>query len=245
MSRRLYRLLLLMLPGWFREEFGREPRLVEPDLCVALGAALLAGTRAKTVGCLKLDPISAQSPLSTLTVTGRVLQGAEVPDLKRASVSLKAQDGSFNASKNTTAEGGFVFQDVPLAPEATTDFVLAVNAGPGKQVASHRFSVQQTATGGGGGLVGPNTNLLSKPIKIVCGAGAGGLPDLLARAYGEYLSQNLGQAVVVENKPGVGGALAAQAVKATPADGYTLLFAHSGTMIGNRVLYKNLAYDPD
>ena len=85
----------------------------------------------------------------------------------------------------------------------------------------------------------------AKPIKIVCTAAPGGLPDLLARAYGEYLSRNLGQAVVVENKPGVGGALAAQAVKATPADGYTLLFAPSTTMIANRVLYKNLAYDPD
>jgi tripartite-type tricarboxylate transporter receptor subunit TctC len=49
----------------------------------------------------------------------------------------------------------------------------------------------------------------------------------------------------VENKPGVGGALAAQAVKASPADGYTLLFAISTTMIANRVLYRNLGYDPD
>jgi tripartite-type tricarboxylate transporter receptor subunit TctC len=71
------------------------------------------------------------------------------------------------------------------------------------------------------------------------------MPDLFARAYGEYLSRNLGQAVVVENKPGAGGALAAQAVKASPADGYTLLFAISTTMIMNRVLYRNLGYDPD
>jgi hypothetical protein len=85
----------------------------------------------------------------------------------------------------------------------------------------------------------------SKPIKIVCGLAAGGLADLFARAYGEYLARNLGQAVVVENKPGVGGALAAQAVKASPADGHTLLFAISTTMIMNRVLYRNLPYDPD
>jgi len=85
----------------------------------------------------------------------------------------------------------------------------------------------------------------SRPIKIVCGFPAGGIADLFARAYGEHLSRNLGQAVVVENKPGVGGALAAQAVKASPADGYTLLFAIATTMIMNRVLYKNLPYDPD
>ena len=85
----------------------------------------------------------------------------------------------------------------------------------------------------------------SKPIKIVCGFNAGGGPDIFARAYGEYLARNLGQPVVVENKPGVAGALAAQAVKASPADGHTLLFASAATMIANRVLYKNLPYDPD
>lgn len=85
----------------------------------------------------------------------------------------------------------------------------------------------------------------SKSIKILCGFPAGGIADLFARAYGEHLSQNLGQAVVVENKPGVGGGLAAQAVKASPADGYTLLFAITTTMVMNRVLYRNLPYDPD
>jgi tripartite-type tricarboxylate transporter receptor subunit TctC len=85
----------------------------------------------------------------------------------------------------------------------------------------------------------------SRPIKIVCSIFAGGATDLLARAYGDYLSQRLGQPVVVENKPGAGGTLAAQTVKESPADGYTLLFALSGTMVQNRVLYKNLPYDPD
>jgi hypothetical protein len=49
----------------------------------------------------------------------------------------------------------------------------------------------------------------SRPIKIVCSSFAGGLMDLLARAYGDYLSRKLGQPVVVENKPGAGGAVAA------------------------------------
>jgi len=85
----------------------------------------------------------------------------------------------------------------------------------------------------------------SRPIKIVCGLFAGGITDLLARAYGDYLSRNLEQPVVVENKPGAGGAVAAQAVKASPADGYTLLFTLNVTMVQNRVLYRNLPYDPD
>src|SRR5262245_10537444 len=85
----------------------------------------------------------------------------------------------------------------------------------------------------------------SKPIKVVCSSIAGGVLDLLARAHGDYLSQKLGQPVVVENKPGAGGAVAAQAVKASPADGHTLLFALNVTMVQNRVLYRNLPYDPD
>ena len=85
----------------------------------------------------------------------------------------------------------------------------------------------------------------SKPIKIVNALPAGSLTDLLSRAYGEYLAAKLGQPVVVENKPGAGGSLAALAVKASPADGNTLLFALGGTFGTNRVIYKNLAYDPD
>jgi tripartite-type tricarboxylate transporter receptor subunit TctC len=85
----------------------------------------------------------------------------------------------------------------------------------------------------------------SKPIKIICGYPAGGLTDLFARAYGDYISQKVGQPVVVENKPGAGGTIAAQAVKSSPADGYTLMFTISTTMIMNRVLYKTLPYDAD
>ena len=85
----------------------------------------------------------------------------------------------------------------------------------------------------------------SKPIKIVCSIFAGSITDLFARAYGEYLSKQLGQPVVVENKPGAGGSLAALVVKASPADGNTLLFALGGTFGTNRVIYKSLAYDPN
>lgn len=85
----------------------------------------------------------------------------------------------------------------------------------------------------------------SKPIKIVVGYPAGGLTDLFARAYGDYISQKVGQPVVVENKPGAGGTVAAQAVKIAPADGHTLMFTISTTMIMNRVLYKSLPYDAD
>jgi tripartite-type tricarboxylate transporter receptor subunit TctC len=85
----------------------------------------------------------------------------------------------------------------------------------------------------------------SKPIRVVVGYPAGGLTDLFARAYGEYISQQVGQPVIVENRPGAGGSIGAQAVKVAPADGYTLMFTISTTMIMNRVLYKSLPYDAD
>ena len=85
----------------------------------------------------------------------------------------------------------------------------------------------------------------AKPIRIIVGYPPGGLTDIFARAYGEHLSQRLGQQVVVENRSGASGSLAAQAVKNSSPDGYTLMFTISTTMIMNKVLYKSLPYDPD
>ncbi len=84
-----------------------------------------------------------------------------------------------------------------------------------------------------------------KPIRIIVTYPAGGLTDVFARAYGEYVSQKLGQPVVIENKTGAAGAIGAEMVKSSPADGYTLMFTNSTTMIMNKVLFKKLPYDPD
>jgi len=85
----------------------------------------------------------------------------------------------------------------------------------------------------------------TKPVRIVCGYAAGGGSDAMARAFADYLSRNLGQPVVVENKAGAGGSVAAIEVKRAAPDGYTLMYTISTTMIMNKVLYKNLQYDPD
>jgi tripartite-type tricarboxylate transporter receptor subunit TctC len=85
----------------------------------------------------------------------------------------------------------------------------------------------------------------AKPIRIIVTYPAGGLTDVFARAYGEYVSQKVGQPVVVENKAGAAGAIGAEMVKSSPADGYTLMFTNSTTMIMNKVLFKKLPYDPD
>jgi len=85
----------------------------------------------------------------------------------------------------------------------------------------------------------------SKPIRIVCGYPAGGLTDIFARAYGEYIAQKTGQPVTVENKAGASGAIAAEQVKSAAPDGYTLMWTISTTMIMNKVLFRKLPYDPD
>jgi tripartite-type tricarboxylate transporter receptor subunit TctC len=85
----------------------------------------------------------------------------------------------------------------------------------------------------------------SRPIKIICAFPAGGISDIFARVYGEYLSEKLGQPIVVENHAGASGTIAARTVKAAPPDGYTLLVGLNAMLAQNRVLFKNLPYDPD
>ena len=85
----------------------------------------------------------------------------------------------------------------------------------------------------------------NRPIRVVCTYPAGGLTDIFCRAYSDYISQQLGQAVVVENKAGASGIIGAEYVGKQPPDGYTFMFTISTTMIMNKVLFKSLPYDPD
>jgi tripartite-type tricarboxylate transporter receptor subunit TctC len=82
----------------------------------------------------------------------------------------------------------------------------------------------------------------TRPIQLIVGFAAGGGTDLAARLLGESLSQRLGQRVVIENRTGTGGNLAAQAVVNAPPDGHTLLFAGSNNVIAGS-LYKKLSFD--
>jgi tripartite-type tricarboxylate transporter receptor subunit TctC len=67
----------------------------------------------------------------------------------------------------------------------------------------------------------------AKPVKIIASSGAGGAADIVAWLIAERLSPALGQPVIVDNKPGVGGHLGAEMVARSPADGYTLLMSGS------------------
>jgi tripartite-type tricarboxylate transporter receptor subunit TctC len=80
-------------------------------------------------------------------------------------------------------------------------------------------------------------------ITVVVPLTPGTTIDILARLYAEHLSKRLGQQVIVANRPGAGGLIAAQAVASAPADGYTVLLANSGHAILG-TLNKNLPFDP-
>ena len=83
----------------------------------------------------------------------------------------------------------------------------------------------------------------SRPIKLIVGAPAGGTTDLLARSIGNEMGKSLGQPIVVDNRGGAGGNIAADAVAKSPADGYTLLMCFTSHSI-NASLYKKLPFDP-
>ena len=82
----------------------------------------------------------------------------------------------------------------------------------------------------------------SRPIRWIVPFPAGGTTDLVARLLGQWLSQRLGQQVIVENKPGGGTNVGVQAAIAAPADGYSLLLTLATNTI-NPSLYKKLPYD--
>jgi len=83
----------------------------------------------------------------------------------------------------------------------------------------------------------------SRLITIIAPITAGTTIDILARLYAYKLSKRFGQQVVIVNRPGAGGLIAAQAVASSPPDGYTLIFVNSGhTILG--ALNKNLPFDP-
>ena len=84
----------------------------------------------------------------------------------------------------------------------------------------------------------------SKPIRLIVADAAGGAPDQLARILAQKLSEALGQQVIVDNKPGAGGALGAEMAARAPADGHTLLMTTTAIYAILPNLKKNLPFDP-
>ncbi len=85
----------------------------------------------------------------------------------------------------------------------------------------------------------------SRNIRMVCSYPAGGQTDLLARAFGDFITKQVGQTVVNENKAGASGSIGAADVARAAPDGHTILCSISTTYVMNRVMMKNPGYDMD
>jgi tripartite-type tricarboxylate transporter receptor subunit TctC len=84
-----------------------------------------------------------------------------------------------------------------------------------------------------------------KPVRIVVSTAPGSAPDIIARLIGEQLGAMWGKGVVVDNRPGAGGNIGAQAAAHSAPDGYTLWFAHATPVVMNQFLFKAPGFDAD
>jgi tripartite-type tricarboxylate transporter receptor subunit TctC len=84
----------------------------------------------------------------------------------------------------------------------------------------------------------------TRPVKIIVGFPAGGTADAMPRIVAEKLSARWNQPVIVENRPGAGGNIGAEAMSRSPADGYTLMSSPVGPVAANAYLFRKLSYDP-
>jgi tripartite-type tricarboxylate transporter receptor subunit TctC len=89
-----------------------------------------------------------------------------------------------------------------------------------------------------------STGYPSRPIRLIVPFPPSGSTDLLARSLGQKLAEGLGQAVVIDNRPGAGGSIGAEAAARAAPDGYTVMMGHLGTLAVNPAIYRNLPYDP-
>ena len=85
----------------------------------------------------------------------------------------------------------------------------------------------------------------SRPVTVILPFAAGGGTDLLARSLAQHFSDTFGQQFVIDNRAGAGGNVGAAAVAKAAPDGYTILFGTPGPLANNKLMYKNLPFDPE
>jgi tripartite-type tricarboxylate transporter receptor subunit TctC len=83
-----------------------------------------------------------------------------------------------------------------------------------------------------------------RPVRLIVPFAAGGSTDVTARLIAQALSERLGQPIVIENRPGAGGNIGAEATARATPDGHTIFMATSGIMAANKSLYRTLPFDP-
>ncbi len=84
----------------------------------------------------------------------------------------------------------------------------------------------------------------SKPIRVIVSTSPGGVTDLTARIFGQFVTDKTGQAVVIDNRPGASGNIALDALAKASPDGYTIGVANTGNIVINPHLFRTMSYDP-
>src|SRR5262249_30629861 len=91
----------------------------------------------------------------------------------------------------------------------------------------------------------PAQNWPARPVRILVGFAPGGSTDIVARLIAQEMAKNLGQQVIVDNRPGAGGNIAAELTSKAPPDGHTIFACTTGVFAIQPFLYSKLPYDPD
>jgi len=154
------------------ERFGREPKLLNPDLCVAVGAALKAGSAASRSRNLELDQPEPGDGVAD--IGGRILPGGEVTSPSGLTVTLASDDGMIDLTETTDSAGRFLFPDVPVDDDEETAFSVRIHAS-GRIADTQRLVVdtRQTRRPGETGAVGDvlahdfHVELVDGPYKVV------------------------------------------------------------------------------
>ena len=116
---------------------------------------------------------------------------------------------------------------------------------PQRRVLINAFSALAAGVAAGGSRQGVAQAVYpNKSVKFIVPYPAGGFPDTVARIVSNQLAKRIGVGVVVDNKPGANGVVAAQALASSPADGYSFLVTDGSMFSINPLIYKTLSYDP-
>ena len=113
---------------------------------------------------------------------------------------------------------------------------------------SRRHFMRRALAAGATVMIGPQASVAqaaypTRPVKLIVPYAAGGGTDFFARLAGQSMSATLGQQIVVENRPGAGTTIGAEAVARAEPNGYTMLLGDTSTYASNRSLYQKLSYD--